>query len=77
MKQYVAYFIAACEIGFYVLYVQLAGVPASSLIGGNIGSSDQTSYGSLLSLGLVAGCVTFGGAFTTLPFIYDGIIPIL
>lgn len=73
-KQYIAYFVAACEIGFYVLYVQLAGVPNASLIGGDIGSSDQTSYGSLLSLGLVAGCVTFGGAFTTLPFIYDAAV---
>lgn len=69
-KQYVAYLIGLTTIGFYLLYVGLAGWPSASLIGGDIGSANGTTYSSLLELGLIAGMVTFGGAYTTLPFIY-------
>eukprot|EP01038_Epipyxis_sp_PR26KG_P009967 gene9967-13407_t len=69
-RQYVNYFIAACTIGFFILYVELNGIPSGSLVG-DIGSSTKTTYEALFVLGLIAGCVTFGGAYTTLPFIYQ------
>jgi chromate transporter len=56
-------------IGFFVLYCQLNGVPSVNLIGGNIGTHG-TSLSSLFELGLIAGMVSFGGAYVTLPFIY-------
>eukprot|EP01033_Poteriospumella_lacustris_P001957 gene1957-1420_t len=65
-------FIAACTLGFYVLYTQLHSVPSGSLVGGDAGTSTAigTSLNNLFVLGLIAGLVTFGGAYTTLPFIY-------
>ena len=69
-KYYLAYLTAAFTIGMYILYVHEEGIPASSMIGGDLGSGRSTSYESLLELGLIAGMVTFGGAYTTLPFIY-------
>ncbi len=41
------------------------------MVGGDIGGSDSngTSLTALFELGLIAGMVTFGGAYTTLPFI--------
>lgn len=68
-KRNIGWFIAACVIGFYVLYCQLNGVPSVNLIGGNIGTHG-TSLTSLFELGLIAGMVSFGGAYVTLPFIY-------
>lgn len=64
--------IAASTLGFYVLYTQLHSVPNGSLVGGDAGTSTATSttLNSLFVLGLIAGMVTFGGAYTTLPFIY-------
>jgi putative chromate ion transporter len=56
-------------IGFYGLYVSLHGVPSTSMIGDDAAVSG-TSYTKLFELGLIAGMVTFGGAYTTLPFIY-------
>lgn len=76
-KDYVAYFVAACTIGFYILYCQYEGIPSGSLIGGSGGFSQggsPTSNGSLFVLGLIAGLVTFGGAYTTLPFIYSSAV---
>ena len=71
LLRFVSYLVAACTIGFYVLYTQIEGVPTGSLIGGSIATgSDSRSFSALLELGLIAGCVTFGGAYTTLPFIY-------
>jgi uncharacterized membrane protein YphA (DoxX/SURF4 family) len=35
------------------------------------GAGADTSYGSCFILGFIAGCVSFGGAYTTLPFIYS------
>eukprot|EP00598_Pedospumella_elongata_P004021 CAMPEP_0184980308 /NCGR_PEP_ID=MMETSP1098-20130426/10300_1 /TAXON_ID=89044 /ORGANISM="Spumella elongata, Strain CCAP 955/1" /LENGTH=476 /DNA_ID=CAMNT_0027503715 /DNA_START=74 /DNA_END=1504 /DNA_ORIENTATION=- len=69
-RKYFAYLCALMAIGFYVLYVILAGRPSGSMIGGDIGGSEGTSYRALFELGLIAGMVTFGGAYTTLPFIY-------
>lgn len=57
-------------IGFYGLYVSINGVPSGSMIGSSNSTVSGTSYSSLLELGLIAGMVTFGGAYTTLPFIY-------
>eukprot|EP01041_Mallomonas_annulata_P004359 gene4359-8674_t len=68
-KLYVGYFIAACTLGFYTLYVLEEGIPGGSMIGGSITSTGKDIKG-LFELGLVAGMVTFGGAYTTLPFIY-------
>jgi chromate transport protein ChrA len=76
-REYIAYFIAACTIGFYILYCQYEGVPSGSLMGGSGGFSqggNPTSNGSLFVLGLIAGLVTFGGAYTTLPFIYSSAV---
>jgi len=68
-KRCIGWFIGACVIGFFVLYCQLNGVPSVNLIGGNIGTHG-TSLSSLFELGLIAGMVSFGGAYVTLPFIY-------
>ena len=56
-------------IGFYGLYVLLHGVPSANMIGDDA-SVSGTTYLKLFELGLIAGMVTFGGAYTTLPFIY-------
>lgn len=64
-------------IGFYILYVQLEGFPAEgAMLGGNIGTSPRGSVtlGELTCIGLVAGLVTFGGAYTTLPFVYTAAV---
>jgi chromate transporter len=66
-KQYLAYLAAVATIGFYVLYTQLNGVPSYALVGD---ASATDSFRDIFVLGLIAGCVTFGGAYTTLPFIY-------
>jgi chromate transporter len=66
-KRPFAYLWALGTIGFYVLYTQLNGAPGNALIGD---SSSTTSLKDIFTLGLIAGCVTFGGAYTTLPFIY-------
>jgi len=50
-RHYIAYLCAACAIGFYVLYVILAGYPGGSLIGGDIGDAKGTSYTALFELG--------------------------
>jgi chromate transporter len=63
------YLVAIATIGFYGLYVALQGVPSTSMIGDDAAVSG-TSYTKLFELGLIAGMVTFGGAYTTLPFIY-------
>lgn len=73
-SDYFAYLIGAATIGFFILYVALNGVPSPNLIGGSLGSGDGRSFGALFVLGLIAGCVTFGGAYTTLPFIYDAAV---
>lgn len=76
-KDYIAYFISACTIGFYIVYCHYEGIPSGSLIGGSGGFSqngDATSNSSLFVLGLIAGLVTFGGAYTTLPFIYSSAV---
>ena len=48
-KDYIGYFIAACTIGFYVLYIELNSYPSGDLIGGNlsIGDSEGTSYAAV------------------------------
>jgi chromate transporter len=66
---FIGYLFGAGTIGFYGLYVSIHGVPSGSMIGSGSAASG-TSYQELLQLGLIAGMVTFGGAYTTLPFIY-------
>lgn len=65
---------SAMLIGFYILYVALNGFPSESMVGGSNSSVSGTSYRSLMELGLIAGLVTFGGAYTTLPFIYSATV---
>jgi putative chromate ion transporter len=74
MNSKLAYLMSMCTIGFYILYVELNSIPSGSLIGSSSSVGSSTSYGSLFELGLVAGCVTFGGAYTTLPFIYSSAV---
>jgi hypothetical protein len=65
-------FMAICTIGFYILYVINNGVPSASMVGStNDSTLEETTLTALFALGLTAGCVTFGGAYTTLPFIYS------
>jgi chromate transporter len=66
----VAWLFLIGAIGFYGLYVSIHGVPQGSMISSENSTVTGTSYSSLLELALIAGCVTFGGAYTTLPFIY-------
>lgn len=68
LKYVVGYFLAACTLGFYYLYVNRNGVPTSNMIGAK--TQTKTTTEGLFVLGLIAGCVTFGGAYTALPFIY-------
>lgn len=50
-RHLIAYFIGACTLGFYVLYVIEQGVPGGSLIGGDIGGASGTTYTALFELG--------------------------
>lgn len=70
-KHNLAYLCAGSTIGFYILYVALEGVPSESMVGGADSTVSSTSLTSLFELGLIAGMVTFGGAYTTLPFIFS------
>lgn len=69
-----AVFISMCTIGFYILYVALNAIPSGSLIGSNSSIGTSTTLSSLFELGLIAGLVTFGGAYTTLPFVYSSAV---
>lgn len=71
-KELIAIFCSCVTIGFYILYIRMQGMPTGSMIGGTqVG--DQT-LGGLFVLGLIAGLVTFGGAYTTLPFIFTAAV---
>ena len=72
-KELVAIFVSCVTIGFYILYVQLNGFPTGSMIGDSkaVGSRSLTG---LFVLGIIAGLVTFGGAYTALPFIYTSVV---
>lgn len=60
---YVAYSIAALTILFFYIYVAFKGEPSRSIIGNTSANAGAgTSYSSLFILGLIAGCVSFGGA---------------
>jgi chromate transporter len=61
---YIAYLTAALTIVGFFLYVGYEGQPSTSVIGdtSSAQAGTDTSYGSLLILGLIAGCVSFGGA---------------
>ena len=57
--------------GFYT-YASYQGKPDASITGNNTaGAGTGTDYSSLFILGLIAGCVSFGGAYTTIPFIFN------
>eukprot|EP01031_Cornospumella_fuschlensis_P023455 gene23455-28454_t len=75
-RHYLGLLGGAMLIGFYILYVSENGWPSESMIGGSNSSVSKTdpNLTSLLELGLIAGCVTFGGAYTTLPFIYSAAV---
>jgi putative chromate ion transporter len=74
LSSYIAYLSALCTIGFYILYVELNSIPSGSLIGSSTAVGSSSSFSSLFELGLIAGLVTFGGAYTTLPFIYSSAV---
>lgn len=60
---YIAYAIAALTIVFFYIYVAYQGAPSRSIIGNtSADAGGGTSYSSLFILGLIAGCVSFGGA---------------
>jgi chromate transporter len=66
------YIMAAGTIAGFYTYAHYYGKPDSSITGDNTaGAGTGTDYGSLFILGLIAGCVSFGGAYTTIPFIYN------
>jgi putative chromate ion transporter len=71
---YAAWFSGAFTIGMYVLYVVNNGVPSGTLIGGDASAYSTDSLASLFQLGLIAGAVTFGGAYTCIPFIYSAAV---
>jgi len=71
-KNFMALFLSCVTIGFYILYVQLEGMPTGSMIGA--GKVGDKSLGGLFVLGIIAGCVTFGGAYTALPFIFTAAV---
>jgi len=54
-KNFIAIFIGACTLGFYVLYVIEQGVPSGSLVGGNVSKDGGQSLRGLFELGLIAG----------------------
>ncbi|KAI5776417.1 chromate transporter-domain-containing protein [Geopyxis carbonaria] len=51
----------------YGIYVALRGVPTPVALG--LGIAHNPSLGNLFVLGLVAGCLSFGGAYTAIPFV--------
>jgi hypothetical protein len=51
----------------YAIYVVYRGVPSPVSLA--LGVAKTPSLPNLLALGLVAGCLSFGGAYTTIPFI--------
>jgi chromate transporter len=70
-SDYIAYFIGAVAIAVFILYSALVAVPSTSLIGDDFSrSSDGPDDTELFVLGLIAGLVTFGGAYATIPFMF-------
>ncbi|KAH1544850.1 hypothetical protein KXV70_004886 [Aspergillus fumigatus] len=51
----------------YAIYVVYRGVPSPVSLA--LGVAETPSLPNLLALGLVAGCLSFGGAYTAIPFI--------
>jgi len=69
-KHLLGFGVSVMTIFFFGLYCELSGgMPSSgALIGGDLGVEGHGSHpnlGSLFGLGLIAGLVTFGGAYTT------------
>lgn len=58
--------LVASYIGFFV-YISIVGLPSPKSLG--IGVARVPDMGHLFALGLLAGCVSFGGAYTAVPFV--------
>lgn len=72
LLRYIGYFMSAGTIAGFYVYSYYQGKPDPSITGDNTaGASLGTDYLSLFVLALIAGCVSFGGAYTTIPFIYN------
>lgn len=59
-------------LAMFAAYVYTYGVPTGSAIGAGV--VGESTLSGLFLLGLVAGLVTFGGAYTTLPFIFSAAV---
>jgi len=59
-------------IGCYAIYVYFLGKPESSVLGAGIVTSNQLY--DLFFLGLLAGLLTFGGAYTAIPFVQQNAV---
>jgi len=62
-------FTVLCLVG-YIIYVATVGWPKGDFV---FGSSSSRSLGSLFGTGLLAGLLTFGGAYTAIPFVQQGV----
>ena len=68
-----AYVLFALSLGAYCTYVGLKGFPkAISVANGN--STSQRSVLGLFQLGLLAGILSFGGAYTAAPFVQQEVV---
>jgi chromate transporter len=56
----------------YVIFVYYLGKPESSVLGSNVITSNQLY--DLFLLGLLAGLLTFGGAYTAIPFVQQSAV---
>ncbi|CAG8438266.1 2743_t:CDS:2 [Acaulospora morrowiae] len=51
------------------LYIGFKGVPSASSLGVGVAKKDALDPGHVFGLGLLAGSLSFGGAYTTIPFL--------
>ncbi|KAG9292644.1 hypothetical protein G9A89_007016 [Geosiphon pyriformis] len=66
-KHWIAALIYLLGIIGFIIYVVFKGIPTPASLG--IGVSKEPDPGHIFALGLVAGSLSFGGAYTTIPFI--------
>eukprot|EP01133_Synstelium_polycarpum_P015767 gene15767-18743_t len=62
----------AAGLAAYIIYVVFKGVPPNASIGGGLVAN--RSLGGLFVLGLLAGLLTFGGAYTAVPFVQQDVV---
>jgi hypothetical protein len=64
--------VLAAAVGALALFVSLSGWPTAADAG--IGLVGSRSLGALFALGLLAGLLTFGGAYTAIPFVQQDVV---